>query len=405
VSKEAVLTPLHQATVGEGRPQAALPVLAVRRLVLSDFRCYPRLVVEAAARPQVLTGPNGAGKTNLLEALSFLSPGRGLRQARLGEVTRRGAEGGWAVAASLERGAGQVEIGTGLAPGTGGATGGAAERRVVKLDGETARGAAALSAHVNVLWLTPQMDRLFVDGPRGRRRFLDRLVFGFDADHARRVAAYEHAMRERTRLLREAGADADWIGALEGSMAEHGVAVAAARRAAVAWLKQGLASGLGPFPGAEVDVAGALEGWLDEMPALEAEERFSQRLAEARARDGAAGSAGEGPHRSDLEVRHAASGMPAAQCSTGEQKALLIAIVLANARLQAAQRGCAPLLLLDEVAAHLDRARRQALFEEIRATRAQAWLTGTDRALFEGLEGWAEYTAVGDGRLTAMANN
>ncbi len=396
--KGAALNHPQQAKVGAGRPQATLPVLAVRRLVLGDFRCYRRLVLEAEPQPQVLSGPNGAGKTNLLEALSFLSPGRGLRQARLGEVTRRGAAGGWTVAASVGDGADRIEIGTGLAP----AAAGAAERRVVKLDGEPARGPAALSAQVNVVWLTPRMDRLFVERPRERRRFLDRLVFGFDADHARRVAAYEHAMRERTRLMREGGADAAWIAALERGMAEHGVAVAAARRDAVAWLRQGLASGAGPFPGAEVSVSGTLEGWLDEMPALEVEERFAARLAEARARDAAAGSAGEGPHRSDLEVRHADHGIPAAQCSTGEQKALLIAIVLANARLQAAQRGRAPLLLLDEVAAHLDQARRQALFEALRATRAQAWLTGTDRALFEGLEGWAQYSAVSDGRVTAI---
>jgi DNA replication and repair protein RecF len=374
--------------------------LAVRRLVLSDFRCYARLTLEVEPRPVVLSGANGAGKTNLLEAVSYLGPGRGLRGGRLSEVTRRGASGGWSVAARVTTPLGPVDIGTGLAPDREEGP----ERRVVKLDGETARGPAALADVVNTIWLTPQMDRLFVDGASQRRRFLDRLVYGFDGDHARRVNAYERAMRERARLLKTGAADAAWLAALEGTMAEHGVAIAAARRDAVARLRQGLAEGLDPFPAAEVGCGGTLETWLDEMPALAVEDRFRAGLDACRARDAESGGAAEGTHRSDLIVRHVAKDMPAAQCSTGEQKALLIAIVLANARLHAARRDQAPLLLLDEVAAHLDGGRREALFDTISALGAQVWLTGTERALFAGLEGRAQFLAVRDGTVSASAD-
>ena len=396
----AALNQSQQAPLGLSWTGEEVPALAVRRLVLSDFRCFKRLVLEVGTGPVVLSGLNGAGKSSLLEALSFLSPGRGLRRARLGEVSRRGAAGGWAVAASVTTPRGRVEIGTGLMPAPDNRDG----RRVVKLDGEMARGPEALSTVVNVVWLTPQMDRLFLEGAGGRRRFLDRLVFGFDPGHARRVSAYEHAMRDRARLLGAGGADPAWLAALERAMAEHGVAIAAARREALAWLKQGLASGLGPFPGAVVGLRGTLESWLDEMPALQAEERYAECLARGRAPDAESCGAGDGPHRSDFEVRHIVNDMPAAQCSTGEQKALLIAIVLANARLLAAHRACAPLLLLDEVAAHLDRVRREALFDAVLALGAQVWLTGTERALFGGLEGRARFLTLRDGELCQAAS-
>ncbi len=378
--------------------EAALPGLAVTRLALSEFRCYRRLTLELEPAPVVLSGPNGAGKTNLLEAISFLAPGRGLRRARLAEVGRRGGNGAWAVAARIASGHGVAEIGTGLATGEGGA-----ERRSVKLDGAFARGPAALADVVSLVWLTPRMDRLFTEGASERRRFLDRLVYGMDPEHARRVAAYERAMRERNRLLGAGGADPGWIEALERAMAEHGVAVAATRRAAVSRLRRRLAADAGPFPGAEVAVVGLLEGWLDAMPALEAEERFEARLAANRRRDAEAGSTAEGPHRSDLEVRHLASGMPAAQCSTGEQKALLIAIVLADAGLNAARFGHGPLLLLDEVAAHLDGERRAALFEAVCEMGVQAWLAGTDRALFAPLAGRAQFLTVRAGAVAFEA--
>jgi DNA replication and repair protein RecF len=376
---------------------AGFGVLAVRRLSVSDFRCYAGLRIEVDACPVVLTGANGAGKTNLLEAISFLSPGRGLRRARLSEVTRRPASAPWAVAANISGPEGAIDIGTGLAASDGADEAG--ERRVVKLDGELVSGPSQLAEITSVSWLTPQMDRLFVEGASGRRRFLDRLVFGLDPLHARRVAAYEKAMRERTKVLKAGRVDPAWAAALESTMAEGGVAVAAARREAVARLDAALAAAGGRFPRALLRIEGVLESWLDTMPALEAEDRFRARLAEVRGRDAEAGGAVEGPHRSDLKVAHAMKGMPAELCSTGEQKALLIAIVLANVRLQAARRSAVPILLLDEVAAHLDLARRTALFAEIAELGAQAWLTGTDAALFEAMRGYGQFFTVRDGRV------
>ena len=355
-------------------------------------------------RPVVLTGANGAGKTNLLEAVSFLVPGRGLRRARLGEVARRDGEAEddprpWAVAATVTTPTATVDIGTGHEPGA--ATGGR-DRRVVRIDGQPAKSQAALADHVTAVWLTPQMDRLFAEGASARRRFLDRLVFGFDPAHAGRVSAYEHAMRERARLLRDGGADGAWLAALEDTMATKGVAVAAARRELAVRLNGICADPPGPFPGARVEAAGAVEEWLAEVPALAAEDRLRDGLAAARVRDGEFGGAVLGPHRSDMHVNHLAKGVAAARCSTGEQKALLVAMVLANARLQAAERGSVPLLLLDEVAAHLDGHRREALFEEVSALGAQAWLTGTDSALFASLGKRAQFFHVEDATVVAV---
>ena len=384
-----------------GAPPA---VLSLSRIALTDYRCYASLRLTVDARPVVLTGPNGAGKTNLLEAVSFLSPGRGLRRERLARVGRRGATGPWTVAARLATPAGRVDIGTGLAaPGDGEAAG--SEQRLVKIDGRRAAGPAALAGVVGMAWLTPQMDRLFLDGAAPRRRFLDRIVFGFEPEHARRAADYERAMRQRSRLLKDGARDQRWLAALEGAMAEQGVALAAARRHWLGRLEAALAEAAGPFPAPGVAVAGALEDWLDTMPALAAEDRVRAALAAGRARDGEAGGAGVGPHRTDLVVRHRAKDLPAAQCSTGEQKALLVALVLATARLQAAERGVTPVLLLDEVTAHLDDARRDALFEAILALGAQAWLSGTDRSLFEGLGGRAQYFTVHDGRVTPSSGD
>jgi DNA replication and repair protein RecF len=340
----------------------------------------------------VLTGPNGAGKTNLLEAVSLLAPGRGLRRARLDDLPRRDAsDGGWAVAATIESPDGPVELGT----GRNGAEDG---RRSVRIS-ETPASQAALAGYMTVVWLTPQMDRLFLEGAPGRRRFLDRLVFGFDAAHVGRVNAYDHALRARARLLRCPRPDPVWLETLERTMAERGIAVAAARREMTARLVRICAEPPGPFPGAGISVEGTIEGWLDEGPALDAEERFRAALQASRERDTDAGGAAVGPHRSDLAVRHLATDMPADQSSTGEQKALLIAIVLAHARLQAAERGHAPVLLFDEVAAHLDETRRDALYRELLALGAQVWLTGTDRALFAPLEGHAQFHNVRSGTL------
>ncbi len=372
--------------------EAAALSVAVSRLTLTDFRCFARVELATDARPVVLTGPNGAGKTNLLEAISLLTPGAGLRGARINDLRRRDAASGarWAVAARVEGLRGAVTVGTGAARAEG--------RRVVRIDGRPVRGQAALAEAVSALWLTPAMDRLFVDGAAVRRHFFDRLVLGFDPGHAERLAAYERALRARARLLRDGG-DAAWLTALESAMAGNGVAVTAARRGALRRLEPALVAGVGPFPGAEVALEGAVEADLAAMPAVDAEVRLAESLAASRAHDAHAGGAAHGPHRSDLRVRHRANGMPASQCSTGEQKALLIAVVLAAARAQAAERGAAPLLLLDEVAAHLDEDHRGALFEAIGGTGAQAWLTGTDRGVFAALGGRAQYFALRGGRV------
>jgi len=386
-----------------GKRALALGAVAVRRLVLTDFRGYGAARLQVTAAPVALFGPNGAGKTNLLEALSFLAPGRGLRRARLGEIDRRRrtpegalgepAGGAWAIHASLETPVGALEIGTGRDASE------ASERRVLLLDGETTKSQAALARHLGVVWLTPAMDRLFVEGGSARRRFLDRLVYGFDAEHAQRVSAYEQAMRERARLLRDGPMDASWLAALEETMAATGIAIAAARRETVARLDQASEEAIGPFPAARLALKGDIEALLERLPALGAEDELRLRLKDLRQQDAETGVTLLGPHRSDLVVRQAASGMQAAEGSTGEQKALLISIVLAHARLQAALKDRAPLLLLDEVAAHLDPARRAALFGEILRLGAQAWLTGTDAALFEGLRGRAQFFSVADAAL------
>ncbi|MGD9615006.1 MAG: DNA replication/repair protein RecF [Alphaproteobacteria bacterium] len=382
--------------------------VAVTRLVLTDFRNYRAVRLDLDASPIVLSGPNGAGKTNLLEAMSFLSPGRGLRNARLSEIDRRAgafepAPSGWAVAATVASRNGAVRIGTGrdgnaagLQP-TGSSRG---ERRAIRIDGEPARSQSALAELVGVLWLTPQMDRLFVEGPEGRRRFMDRLVLGTDPEHAARVGRYEQAMRERSRLLREGRTDPAWLAALEELMATEGVAVAAARREAIERLDHVCAAAPGVFPRARVGVVGVVEAWLAEMPALAAEDRLRAALAAARTGDSAIGGAAIGPHRSDLAVIHAEKNIAAEAASTGEQKALLIAIVLAQAQLQRRDRGAAPVLLLDEVAAHLDAPRRAALFEIIAGLDGQTWITGTDPGLFSPLRNTARFLSVHDGELS-----
>ena len=372
------------------------------RLVLTDFRNYREARLSLDAGPVVLSGPNGAGKTNLLEALSLLAPGRGLRRARLSDIDRRDAPGtpadpagrGWAVAATLETAAGPVRIGTGREAGGG-------ERRIVRIDGDTPKSQAALAERFGVLWLTPAMDRLFLEAPSGRRRFLDRLVLGVDPGHAARVAAYEEAMRGRSRLLREGPADPAWLAALEEVMAREGVAVAARRREAVDRLDRACAAAEGPFPRARLALAGAIEEGLAGRPALAVEEEFAAALARQRPVDAAAGGATLGPHRCDLAVGHAEKEVAAEHASTGEQKALLVSILLAQARLQREIRGAAPLLLFDEVAAHLDASRREALFSALLGLDAQVWLSGTDAGLFAGLRSAAQFIAVRDGALAA----
>ncbi len=375
--------------------------VGVTRLVLTDFRNYREARLTLGTASVVLTGPNGAGKTNLLEAVSFLAPGRGLRGAKLSEIDRRqraasgGTSRGWAVAAVVATRRGTLRIGTGHDVGlqpTG-------ERRIVRIDGEPARGQAVLGERLGVVWLTPSMDRLFLEGPSGRRRFLDRLVLGLDPAHASHVAAYEQALRERSRLLRDGPADSAWFAALEKVMAERGVAVAAARRDAVQQLDRVCAEAEGPFPRARLRLIGTVEDWLEAMPALAAEAKLASTLAANRQADAQAGGALIGPHRSDLAVALADKDIAAELASTGEQKALLISILLAHARLQRAVRGEPPLLLLDEIAAHLDASRRAALFDALLRLDSQTWLTGTDEALFAPLRCQAQFLSVHDGNL------
>jgi DNA replication and repair protein RecF len=365
-----------------------MPPLTLTRLMLRDFRSYPALTLGLGGRVVVLTGENGAGKTNLLEAVSLLGPGRGLRGARLAELARIAPEGRlpWAAAGRFRGPWGEFDIGTGTPEG------GPVERRGFRLDGQPVRGGADLADRVAAVWITPQMDRLFQEGAGDRRRFLDRLAWALEPVHARQVAAYEGAMAQRNRLLAKDGPRADpaWLAALEDGMARHGVALAAARRTLVSRLNAVLAGGVtGAFPIALLELHCPVAAALDGAPALAVEDRLRAGWEGARPRDAAAGATLSGPHRADLGATHAAKGVPAALCSTGEQKALLVSTVLAHAALIAAARGFAPLLLLDEVAAHLDFPRRGALFAALAALPAQVFLTSTDAAVFAPLRGVA----------------
>jgi DNA replication and repair protein RecF len=372
------------------------PRLAVTRLMLTNFRSYANGSVAVSGRPVVLAGPNGAGKTNILDAISLLSPGRGLRGATLGEHTRRGpsvpSDALWAVAATVARNGEAYEIGTGLTLGPNGG-----ERRKVHLNGAPSSNAADLADVVQMAWLTPAMDRLFIESASGRRKFLDRLVFGFAPEHARNAVRYETAMRERARLLKYGPRDPAWLDGLEAEMTETGITIAITRAEGVARLNKALAARgeAGAFPSAHLALVGEADALVAESTDITGE--FRARLARTRIRDAEAGRTTFGPHRSDLAVRHVQKRTDAAECSTGEQKALLIAIVLAHAWESSHMKdGCAPILLLDEVAAHLDSKRRSALFEEILALGAQAWMTGTDIEMFTPLKTKADLFAVAE---------
>lgn len=374
------------------RPTAEeLPVLlAVRRLRLVDFRNHKAAALTLDTRPVVLSGPNGAGKTNLLEAVSLLAPGRGLRRARLAELDRQGG-GPWSLAATITTRDGPVEIKTGREPSSA--------RRAVAIEGSTRHGTAELAQTVAAIWLTPAHDRLFNDSPAARRRFLDRLVLTLEPEHGARLAAYERALRERSLLLRDRLPDADWLRAVERRTAELAIAVAAARLDHVQALGAVLARTQGPFPVPRLAVVGELEGWLAREPALAAEDRLADALARARAQDAATGGAAHGPHRSDLDAVDDATGTPARDCSTGRQKALLLAIVLAEARLRQERVGELPLVLLDEVAAHLDARHREELLTSLTALGAQTWLSGTDASTFASLGRAAQHLHVHDGLI------
>ena len=360
----------------------------VRRLVLADFRSYAALDLPIPAGNVALTGHNGAGKTNLLEALSFLASGRGLRRAELAECAREGGTGGWAVSVELEHETEgelvRVQLGTGLELVEGGGA-----SRKCRIDRVPVSSARAFGDHVRVVWLTPAMDGLFVGPAAERRRFLDRIVLTVDGEHATRVAALDRALRNRNRVLeegRQSGRlDHAWAEAAEREVAALGVAVAAARHEAVARLGAIIAAGrddASPFPWAEVSLQGTVEALIGNGPALEAEETYRTLLREARGRDAAAGRTSIGPHLSDLLVRHGPKNADAARSSTGEQKALLVGLVLAQARLVGAMSGIGPLILLDEIAAHFDPLRRAALFEALDALGGQVFMTGADPAVF-----------------------
>lgn len=369
--------------------------LSISRLQLHEFRNYKQLRLDVEPSPVILIGQNGAGKTNILEAISFFAPGRGLRNAALNEIDRKTGEGPhpWAVAATLRVGEELREIGTGRS--------GEAEsnKRIVKLDGQLLRGHAELASCLSVIWLTPQMDPLFISAANVRRRFLDRLVYHFDESHASHILAYDHARAERAKLLKERRADPAWLTILERKMAETGVVIAAARVQSLAYVQQAIDTATGPFPKADLQIDGSIEAMLSTHPALQVEEYFSQELAASRLLDAKTGRTHIGIHRSDLLVTHRVKQMPAEACSTGEQKALLIAIILAEARARLTWHTSVPIVLLDEVVAHLDNEKRRALFAAIEDIGAQVWMTGTDNVLFEGMEGKAQFFKVEGGAV------
>ncbi|MBZ9774663.1 DNA replication/repair protein RecF [Mesorhizobium sp. CO1-1-8] len=369
----------------------------ISKLTLTNFRNYAALTIDLAPGAVVFSGDNGAGKTNLLEAISFLTPGRGLRRAPYADVAREGGDGGFALHARLDGPDGQVEIGTGI---SGGDTAGEGGRRV-RINGAAARSAEDMLEWLRVVWLTPAMDALFTGPAADRRRFLDRLVLAIDPGHGQRAIDYEKAMRGRNRLLIEGSRDDRWFDAIETQMAETGVAIAAARAEMVRLLTAMIdrLPDTGPFPQADIGLSGDLEAEIATAPAVDVEERFRRTLVEGRDRDRAAGRTLDGPHRSDLMVRHRPKAMPAELCSTGEQKALLVGIVLSHARLTGEMSGMTPILLLDEIAAHLDSRRRAALFSILEELNCQAFMTGTDAALFSSLQGRAQFLTVDHGTV------
>jgi DNA replication and repair protein RecF len=380
-----------------------MPFARIRRLSVSNFRSYHAAQIEVAAAPVVLVGPNGSGKTNLIEAISFLAPGRGLRRAVLGDVAFSEGDGSWAVVADVEGALGLATLGTGIEPP---ASEDAAVTRKCRIDREPVASATAFADHLRVVWLVPAMDGLFNGPASERRRFLDRLALALDAEHMTRVNALERALRSRNRLLEDARPDPHWLDAVEHETAELAVAVTALRVETVSRLQAALAARQHPasaFPAAAL----ALDGWMEWLvplePAVEVEDRYRAMLKANRARDAAAGRTLEGPHLTDLLVTHADKHIAAAEASTGEQKALLIGLILAHAGLLAEMSGFAPVLLLDEVIAHLDPMRRSALYAELDALGAQAWITGADAAAFADIEGKADVFDVLPGQVRRRA--
>ena len=376
---------------------------SVERLRLTEFRSYADLSLDLSPAPVVLYGANGAGKTNLLEAVSLLAPGSGLRRAPYAELGRIGGGGRWAVSAIVRTAAGRVSIGSG--PSAKAEDGEAGGGRTIRIDQQT-RGSQALAEVVEVVWLTPAMDGLFTGSAGDRRRFIDRLIVCFDPSHRGRLNAYERAARQRNRLLELGGRHSELEG-LELQIAETGVAIAAARLDAVERIQGAIAERIernprSAFPWTELAVDGRIERQLSEQPAVEVEDGFVRQLVAMRERDRAAARQLEGPHLSDLLVGHGPKALPAKVCSTGEQKALLVDLILSHAELVRRLRGGeAPILLLDEIAAHLDESRRRELFAELVALGSQVWITGTDREPFQSLESLAQFLTVAGGQVVA----
>lgn len=374
------------------------PTLSIARLTLTEFRNYRDLRLSTHARLVALTGANGAGKTNILEAISLLAPGRGLRGAAFEDLARQGGQGSWAIAAEIETGQGPMSVGTGWSGQSEAGDGGG---RLVVIDGEVQKGSGALGEHMRLLWLTPAQDRLFAGPASDRRRFLDRLVAAFDPEHGARVLVFEKVMRERNLLLDDTRPDPAWLSSLEAQMAEAAVAISAARLVGLEALGTHIREGRAEssFPWAELALEGEIEALTAQKPAVQVEDEYRRILRDSRALDRAAGRTLKGPHRADLAVVHGPRGMPAGQCSTGEQKALLIGLILAQARAVRAGAGVSPILLLDEVAAHLDRARRRSLLEALAALGSQSWMTGTDAQLFEAIGDRGAIFHVEDGQV------
>lgn len=372
----------------------------IDRLKLTNFRNHTSTSISVNCRHVVIYGENGAGKTNLLEALSFLSPGRGMRRSAYDQICRIGIEDGWTVFCKIQGPNGETSIGTGLQLTNSGLE----NQRKTQINGSPAKTSDDLLEYSRILWLTPTMDGLFTGPASDRRRFLDRMVLAIDPAHGKRVNAYEKSIRSRNKLLSEPNPDTIWLDANEVQIAEHGVAIACARHEMVALLSRSIIENNdpnSPFPDAVVSLQGSLEDALHDISASDLEGEYLSRLRGSRAIDAKAGRTLEGPHRSDLIVWHRPKSMAAAQCSTGEQKALLIGLTLAHARLVGEMAGLTPILLLDEIAAHLDEGRRAALYKILDELGCQAWMTGTERSLFAALENQANFLEVSEGQVNA----
>lgn len=390
----------------------------VIRLTLTDFRNYPFLRIEAPLKPVIVTGENGAGKTNILEAISFLTPGRGLRGARLADIKRitpalvtseyqptEIANTSWAVSATVQQGEDEIDIGTAAEKSvreTSDDDVKSFERRIVKINNQKVSSQAELGAYFSAVWLTPQMDRLFRGGSQPRRSFLDRLVYAFDLEHAKRTASFEHLYREWYQLLKSGRHDNTWLSSLEEQMAGLGVAIAAARREQIAKLNSFIEHEPDDiFPNVSMELDGKIEKLLDKMPAVEVEDAYMQMLKSQR-KNVLYNDTVDGINRTDFKVYYKKKRMPAELCSTGEQKSLLISIILAQSKCQTLHQGFAPVLLLDEVAAHLDDVKREALLEKLRELQVQAWITSTDPELFSSLTGEALFLNVKNNQVCRL---